>query len=196
VSEVLGISDEAFKKAAGKTFSDLVEDWGNIAMNDLRESLQSKVKLTTSKGLEQSILAQPIAFDGKTLSVAITALPYADFLNQGVQGAGGEKGIYQERMSKFGNIYLYRTGITNWLNKAPQSPFKFKNKRPPLFENWANLANISPFIVQESVYRSGIKANHFIDEVVNGEFKKQFAEALSKVMGRAIEVDITLDFKK
>ena len=89
-----GISDDAFKKSAGKTLNEVVEDWGNIAMNDLRESLQSKVKLTTSKGLEQSILAQPIAFDGKTLSVSITALPYADFLNEGVQGAGGDETKY------------------------------------------------------------------------------------------------------
>jgi len=180
MSEVLGISDEAFKKAAGKTFSDLVEDWGNIAMKDLRESLQSKVKLTTDKALEQSIIAQPIAFDGKTLSVSITALPYADFINQGVGGAGGKM----------------KDGTT-WSNKAPQSPFRFKqDKKPPLFRQWANLANKNPFAVRETVWRSGIRANHFIDEVVNGGFKKQFAEALSKVMGRAIEVDITLDFNK
>jgi len=180
MSEVLGISDEAFKKAAGKNFSDLVEDWGNLAMNDLRESLRSKVRLTTSKALEQSIIAQPIKFDGKTLSVSITALNYADFINEGVQGVGGKM----------------KDGTT-WRNKAPQSPFSFKQgKKPPLFRQWANLANKNPFAVRETVWRSGIRANHFIDEVVSGDFKKQFAEALSKMMGRAIEVDITLDFNK
>jgi len=182
MSEVLGISDEAFKQSAGKIFSEIVEDWGNIAMKDLRESLQSKVKLTTQKSLEQSIIAQPIAFDGKTLSVSITALPYANFLNEGVQGVGGEM----------------KSGA-RWTNKAPSSPFAFKKDKKPSvkhFVQWAGLAGKSPFAVRETVWRSGIRANHFIDEVVNGEFKKQFADALSKIMGRAIEVDITLDFNK
>jgi hypothetical protein len=182
VASPFGISDDAFKKSAGKTLNEVVEDWGNIAMNDLRESLQSKVKLTTSKGLEQSILAQPIAFDGKTLSVSITALPYADYLNEGVQGVGGEM----------------KNG-SRWVNKSPGSPFSFKKDKKPSvkhFVQWSYLASKNPFAVRETVFRSGIRANHFIDDVVNGEFKKQFAEALSKVMGRAIEVDITLDFKK
>jgi len=178
--DVIGTSDEAYKKSAGKTFSDIIEDWGNKAMDELRESLDKKVTLTTSKALEQSIQAKPIAFDGKTLSVSIKGLKYADFLNEGVQGVGGEM----------------KNG-TRWTNKAPGSPFSFKKDKKPSvkhFTQWSYLASRSPFAVRETVFRSGIKANHFIDEVVNGGFRKEFAKALSEKMGRAIEADIKIDF--
>jgi len=184
-----GISDDAFKKSAGKTLNDVVEDWGNIAMDDLRKSLESKQLDGTQLTLWNSILAQPLKFDGKTLSVSISALDYGEFLNKGVQGIGSQ-GLSDKNKSK-----------KSWFNSQPQSPFSYKpgkENRPSVkhFTKWAYLANLSPFAVRESVWRSGLKANHFIDDVVNGEFKKQFAEALSKVMGRAIEVDITLDFNK
>jgi len=183
MAEVLGISDEAFKESAGKTFSDLVEDWGNKAMNDLKESLEKKQLKGTQRTLWNSILAQPIAFDGKTLSVSITALPYADFINKGVQGVK-DAGLSEEAKKK-----------KSWINVAPQSPFSFKQgKKPPLFSQWAYLANKNPFAVRESVFRSGIKPNHFIDDVVTGEFEKAFADALSGNLGRAIEVDLKLQF--
>lgn len=194
MASIFGTSDEAWKKSGGKTFTDVITDWGNKTMNDLIKSLQSKVKLTTDKALEQSIQAQPIAFDGKTLSVSITGLPYADFINKGVGGVGGEKGVYEDRMSRNGNVYQYRTGITNWVNKAPTSPFKFKNKKPPTFDNWANLAGINKYVLQEAIYRSGIKANHFIDEVIDEQYEKAFAEAIGNSVSKALEVDIKLDF--
>jgi len=187
MAEVLGISDEAFKESAGKTFSDIVEDWGNKAMNDLRESLEKKQLAGTQRTLWNSILAQPIAFDGKTLSVSITALPYADFINEGVQGIGSQ-GLSEENKSK-----------KSWFNSQSQSPFSYKagvENRPSVkhFTKWAYLANKNPFAVRESVWRSGLKANHFIDEVVTGEFEKAFADALSGNLGRAIEVDLKLQF--
>jgi hypothetical protein len=163
-------------------------------MNDLKKSLESKMRLTTSRKLWQSIQAMPIKVEGNKLTVDIEAESYWKFINDGVGGVGGEKGVYEERMSKFGNVYLYRTGITNWVNKAPQSPFKFKNKRPPAFDNWANLAGINKYILVESIYRSGIKANHFFDEVINESFEKAFADELKKVMSKAIEVDLKIGF--
>jgi len=185
--DVIGTSDEAYKKSAGKTFSDIIEDWGNKAMDELRESLEKKTLKGTQRTLWNSIEALPVAFDGKTLSTSITALKYADFINQGVQGIGSQ-GLSEKAKSK-----------KSWLNVSPQSPFSYKagkENRPSVkhFTQWAYLASASPFAVRESVWRSGIKANHFIDEVVNGGFRKEFAKALSEKMGRAIEADIKIDF--
>lgn len=175
-----GISDESFKKSTGKTFSDIVEEWSNIAMVRLRKSLQDKITLTTSKNLEQSIIAMPVSAKGNTLTSEIVADYYWKFLNEGVQGVGAGKG------SKI-----------QWTNKAPSSPFSFKeNKKPSVkhFINWANLAGRSPFAVRETVWRSGIKPNHFVDDVINEAFEKEFAEAISKAIAKTIEVDIKTDF--
>lgn len=180
MADVLGISESSFKKSAGKTFSDIVEDWGNKAMKDLRKSLQDKVKLATSKKLEQSIIAMPIKFDGKKLIVEIKAEEYWKYVNTGVSGIGGKM--------KDGTI---------WKNKSPQSPFSFKKDNKPSvkhFIQWSYLAGRSPFAVRETVFRSGIKANHFFDEVIDSDLEKLFAEDLKKVMSKAIEVDIKTDF--
>lgn len=182
MASIFGTSDQAWKKTGGKTFTDVIEDWGNKAMTELRESLDNKVTLTTSKGLEQSIQAKPVEFDGKVLSVSIKALKYADFLNEGVQGVGGEM----------------KNG-TRWINKSPSSPFAFKkNNKPSVkhFTQWSYLTGRSPFAVRETVFRSGIKANHFIDDVLAGGFRKEFAKAISENIGRAIEIDLKLDFEK
>lgn len=182
MASIFGISDESFKKSQGKTFSDVIEEWSNKAIDELRKSLNDKVNLTTSKKLEQSIVAMPISFDGRRLSVSIQAEDYANFLNQGVKGVGGNM-----------------ANGTKWNIKSPGSPFAFKQTTKPSvkhFVQWSYLAGRSPFAVRETVWRSGIKANHFIDDVVNGEFEKMFAEGIEQALARTIEVDIKTEFDK
>lgn len=180
MASIFGISDESFKKSQGKTFSDVIEDWSNKAIEELRRSLQDKVRLATSKKLEQSIIALPISFQGNQLTVSIQAEAYANFLNEGVKGVGGEM----------------KDG-TKWNIKSPGSPFAFKQNTKPSakhFVQWSYLAGRSPFAVRETVWRSGIKANHFIDDVINGDFEKMFAEGIEQALARTIEVDIKTDF--
>lgn len=175
-----GISDESFKKSTGKTFSDIIEDWSNIAVARLRKSLQDKITLATSKNLEQSIIAMPVSIDGNKLTSEVIADYYWKYINEGVQGVGAGKG------SKI-----------QWQNKAPNSPFSFKESKKPSakhFTQWAYLAGRSPFAVRETVWRSGIKPNHFVDDVINEKFTQEFAQAISEAIARTIEVDIKTDF--
>lgn len=182
MASIFGISDESFKKSTGGTFDDIVERWANETIQQLRKSLQSKVKLTTSKKLEQSIVALPVNFDGKTITVEIKAEAYWKFINKGVEGIGG----------------TMKDG-TPWRKKGTGSPFSFKNGKenkpsPFHFKQWAYLAGRSPFAVAETVWRSGIKANHFFDEVVNDSLSDSFAADLKEALSRTIEVDIKADF--
>lgn len=177
---VLGLSDESFKKSAGKTFSDVVEDWGNLAMERLRKSLRDNVTLTTSKKLEQSIIAFPVQFKGNQLTVEIKAAEYWKYVNEGVQGVGGNMADGKA-----------------WTKKNSTSPFSFKKDKKPSvkhFIQWSYLAGRSPFAVRETVFRSGIKGNHFFDEVIDDKFEKELANDLKKVMSKTIEVDIKADF--
>lgn len=182
MASIFGISDESFKKAVGVTFGDIVEAQSNKVMYQLRKSLQSKIKLTTSKQLEQSIIAMPVTFDGKTITSEIKAEAYWKFINKGVEGIGG----------------TMKDG-TPWRNKGTGSPFSFKNGKenkpsPFHFKQWAYLAGRSPFAVSETVWHSGIKANHFFDEVVNDSLSDSFAADLKEALSRTIEIDIKTDF--
>lgn len=182
MAEILGLSDDAFKKAAGKSFTSFLEDWSNKAIEELRLSLESKTLQGTQRTLWNSIEAQPVKVTGKGISIAIQAAAYWDFINSGVQGVGGEM----------------KNG-SRWTNKAPSSPFSFKKDRKPSvkhFTQWSYLASRSPFAVRETVFRSGIKANHFVDEVINDSFRKEFADDLKRFISGSIKVDIITESNK
>lgn len=176
MASIFGISDDSFKSTAGRTFSDVVEELGNKTIAALRKSLRDNVTLTTSKKLEQSLIAMPVKFDGKTLTTEIQGESYWKFLNDGVQGVGGDK--------KIGG---------RWVNVAPSSPFKYKEGKKPSvrhFQDWAYLAGLSPFAVRETVYRAGLTPNHFVDEAITEDFVKELSDELTKILSRTIEVDI------
>jgi hypothetical protein len=50
-----------------------------------------------------------------------------------------------------------------WKQKAPNSPFQYKDKKPPVsaFKRWAESKGLNPYAVRESVYRQGIPATKF-----------------------------------
>lgn len=149
-------------------------------MNRLRKSLQDNVQLATSKKLEQSILALPVEFNGNKITVEIQAADYWKYVNEGVQGVGGKK-----------------ADGSPWTKKNTTSPFSFKADRKPSvkhFIDWSYLAGRSPFAVRETVFRRGTSGNHFFDEVINDKFEKELADNLTKIMSKAIEVDIKTDF--
>lgn len=182
---IFGVSDDSYKKATGKSFSDFVEDWANKAVKSLQDSLDSKTLSNTSKNLRQSMVAMPVEVQGNRFISEITdqgKAPYWKFLNEGVQGIGGKK--------KIGG---------SWQNVAPGSPFMFKKDNKPSvkhFTLWANLANLSPFAVRETVWRAGLTPNHFVDEAIDDKFVQDMADDLTKFMSRSIEVDIKTDFEK
>jgi len=100
---------------------------------------------------------------------------YGMFQDQGVKGAGGTRkstSAFNRRDNK-GKI---------WKQKAPNSPFKFKDKKPPVsaFKQWAESKGLNPYAVRESVYRQGIPATKFFSTPFRLAFNKlppEIAEA-------------------
>ncbi len=182
MASIFGIDDSKFQ-VKGKTILDVLEEWGNNIQNDLRKSLRDNGSgLITSGMLEQSILAMPVKTVSGGLELEIQGLPYYKYVNKGVQGVGGKK-----------------SDGTPWQKKSTGSPFAFKEGRKPSvkhFVDWAYLAGKSPFVIRELVYRRGIKANHFVDEVINPKLIQQVADDLGNVIGKTIEFDITEAFNK
>lgn len=157
----------------------------------MRDYLQKHVKPGGPKTLEQSIIAMPIKVGNGTLTVGIQGEDYWNFVNKGVGGAGNNERIDGRKTKK------------TWKNKAPNSPFKFKDKPPPinyssvngesLFQ-WSKRHGANPFVVQEAIFRGGLKPIPFVDDTITAQFKEAFAQKLGEIIGRVIEVDIKTDF--
>lgn len=168
---MLGIPDSELKGAGG--FTAKLEEWSNEIVKRLQKSLDNKSKLATSKALRQSIVAMPVVESSSGVGFDIVSLPYWKFVNSGVQGTGKQ------------------TENIKWTNKVTNSPFSFKGDRKPSvkhFIDWAYLAGKSPFAVRETVWRQGLKPNHFYDEVVNKNLITEISEDLAEALGKDITI--------
>jgi hypothetical protein len=100
---------------------------------------------------------------------------YYDYINKGVRGKGGTT----------------KAGM-RWKIKAPNSPYFYKDKKPPLFAiyNWSREKGFNPFVMRNIIYHSGIRPRHYFDRVLedinNGEIKRKFIQELNEAGGSAI----------
>ena len=108
-----------------------------------------------------------------SFTLGIEMEDYGDFQDKGVRGAGGTRkttSAFNRRNNK-GKI---------WKQKAPNSPFAYKDKKPPVsaFKAWAESKGLNPFAVRESVYRQGIPATKFFST----PFRLGFAKLPSEIV--------------
>ena len=102
-----------------------------------------------------------------SFTLGIEMEDYGDFQDKGVRGAGGTRkttSAFNRRNNK-GKI---------WKQKAPNSPFAYKDKKPPVsaFKKWAESKGLSPYAVRESVYRQGITPTKFFTTPFNIAFNR------------------------
>ena len=166
-----------------ETMSDVLIAWGNEVVKALKKSLDDKTSDGTSGELEQSIVVLPINYLGQKWQLQFKAADYWKFINKGVQGVGGKK-----------------ADGGNWSNKGGSSPFRFKNKKPPLIHGiglsaWAYNKGLNPYAVRESIFRRGIKPTFFFDSVVNKSLKEDLIERLEKAGAKEVEITLSKDFK-
>ena len=108
------------------------------------------------------------------MTVEIVMEDYYKFIDEGVQGVGGEK--------KGGGIFE---------QVAPNSPFSYKEGNKPSaehFKQWALTKNLNPFAVRESVFRKGITPNHFYSDVMTEQWIDVLVDRLEKVGAGAVEI--------
>jgi len=167
----------------------LLEKYKNYVIQQARANL-SKGRNNVSKTLYNSLKGEVVTEDDYAI-VAFRMELYGQFLDEGVKGA-------------FPNL------IKNGKQKAPNSRFKFTNKRPPSgpIAEWAKKRNIRlrdedgkfkkgsyksiGFVIARSIYAQGIKPTMFFTKPYQEGFKKYILGQMpSKV---AIDVDRIVDF--
>jgi len=155
-------------------FEATLDQWNNETIKLLQKSLDEKASTGTSQALRQSIEPQAIKTTDNGLSVEIVMEDYYKYIDQGVQGVGGEK--------KGGGIFE---------QVAPNSPFSYKEGNKPSaehFKQWALTKNLNPFAVRESVFRKGITPNHFYSDVMTEQWIDVLVDRLEKVGAGTVEI--------
>jgi hypothetical protein len=132
---------------------------------------QSRTNLTKGKHNFDKTLYNSLSYNlsvgENSFSLSFDMEDYGEFQDKGVKGAGGTRkttSAFNRRNNK-GKI---------WKQKAPDSPFQFKNKKPPIsaFKQWAESKGLNPYAVRESVFRQGIPATKFFSTPFRLGFNK------------------------
>lgn len=166
----------------------LLEKYKNYVIQQARANL-SKGRNNLSKTLYNSIKGEVIT-DKDYAIVGFKMEFYGQFLDEGVKGA-------------FPNM------VKNGKQKAPNSRFKFTNKRPPagIIAEWAKKRNIRlkdaegkfkrgnyktlGFIIANRIYAQGIKPSLFFTKPYEAGFKKYITDQLPNQV--VIDVDRIVD---
>ncbi len=136
-------------------------------------------------------IKMPITVFGTTLTATLYLEDYFDFVNKGVRGAGGTRKTDGETSFTGPKIPQTQKNAP-WIIHAPNSPYSFTNKRPPIskLRQWCNTRNLPVFAVQEKVFRQGIKPRPFYDECIDESFSgatwDKFKEQIQVVSGKNI----------
>jgi len=154
-----------------KSIGGILTKFGNELIQDLQSSIDSK-NINDSGELRQSLDFKVDLF-GTAFKFQFLIADYYDYINQGVQGAGGKK-----------------ADGTLWKNAAPNSPYKYFRLKPPAkgLKQWAHKRGLSEFALQESLFRKGVKPNNFYSSVVTPQRMAQLQKDLTK----AVAYDVTL----
>lgn len=131
-----------------------------------------------SNALSQSITVTPISLNDKSFVVAIEAADYWKFVDLGVKGAKSS-------------------------SRAPNSPFQYRDKRPPLrpIQEWIAFKGIPlegrdkqaanrSFAknIANKIRREGLRATNFMSNAVTPEMVEVLTQNIAEVLGKSISV--------
>lgn len=194
IASKFGTATEDIEQAVDNTIEGITMAWMNEGMNLMNVQLQ-KTSKSRANTLGQSLFLTPVEVSGDTFTFKIaTPLEYADYVDKGV------KGVYK--------------------NKAPKSPYSFKNLGTPKamvdsFKKWSAQAGVigvkgtkasfkgkskkKAVSDQERIAKTlavwtkigGIKPKNYIEKAASPKRVKQLADTLSKAIGSTITVNLT-----
>jgi hypothetical protein len=136
-------------------------------------------------------IRMPITVFGTTLTATLYLEDYFDYVNKGVRGAGGTRKTDGEKAFTGPKIPQSQKNAP-WIIRAPNSPYAFTNKKPPIskLRQWCQTRNLPVFAVQEKVFRQGIKPRPFYDECIEQSFSgatwEQFKDQIQVVSAKNI----------
>ena len=155
----------------------LVKKWLDGVIKLAKQNLANSGAIA-SDSLSASIDFEPISLTDTSFVVAIVANDYWKFVDLGVKGAKSS-------------------------NRAPNSPFQYRDKRPPIrpLQEWIafksiplqgrdkQAANRSFAInIANKIRREGLRATNFMSNAVTEDMVAVLTENIAEVLGKSISV--------
>ena len=155
----------------------LVTKWLEGVVRLAKQNL-ANANAIASNSLAQSIVVEPITLTDTSFVVAIVANDYWKFVDLGVKGAVSS-------------------------SRAPNSPFQYRDKRPPIrpIQEWIafksiplegrdkQAANRSFAInIANKIRREGLRATNFMSNAATKEMVDVLTENIAEVLGKSISV--------
>jgi hypothetical protein len=168
--------------------TDALADWLNESIRKMQKNLDSK-RVNNSGSLRQSLgrnIGKNVVERGGFIQGKIEALDYWYYVDQGVQGVGGNSDITGNPMS----------------NENTTSDARYRTKKPPLKEilGWVQTKLpargndlFTALNIREGIYRKGIKATNFASSVVNEKSIEELTELLAEKLAEDMANNITED---
>ena len=159
----------------------LVVKWLDGVIKLAKQNLANS-KAIASNDLSQSIQFAPIALTEKSFVVGIEANGYWKFVDLGVKGA-------------------------NSSSRAPNSPFQYRNKRPPLrpIQEWIAFKSIAlegrdkkaanrslAINIANKIRREGLRPTKFMSNAVTPEMIDVLVNTIAEVLGKSVSVATNL----
>lgn len=177
----MAFTDDEIETVGSLTsFLGVIQDFGNDITGRLRSSLQKKVTGFTSKNLEQSIRFDVTPVGKAQYRFVVYFDEYGNYLDRGVQGVG-DAGLKNKKNHK------------SWRNQVTGTPFSFKAFKKPSakhYRTWASVHGLNMYAVRESVFRKGLKPNHWFSDVINEDIANDLVKSMEKAGVKRIEIDI------
>ena len=159
----------------------LVSKWLDGVIELAKQNLANS-KAIASNALSQSIQIAPIALTDKSFVVGIEANGYWKFVDLGVKGA-------------------------NSSSRAPNSPFQYRDKRPPLrpIQEWIAFKSIQlegrdkiaanralSVNIANKIRREGLRPTNFMSNAVTPEMIDVLVNTIAEVLGKSVSVATNL----
>jgi hypothetical protein len=191
---VLDIADSTLKNLKDEdTILGTLTKFGEEVARGVRKSLAESGHNGKSAA-DIGTLLQSIKFDVSPQGNGIWRFTlsmedYADYINKGVTGVGNVPVKRTRKTKKGTTTYIEKPGGT-FANRVRNSPFSFKADKPisaKVFDGWAQRKGLNPFLVARSVWRRGLRANHFIDSIIDKGLVDNLIKKLERAGAKEIE---------
>jgi hypothetical protein len=165
--------EQAFENSAEA----VVVNWVNQGVIEMQKTLQRNSTSRRNKLAQSFEIVPQVSNDGVNVKVTTTET-YYDFVDKGVK--------------KSPVLFGGKSNPTK--NKAPRSPYSFKNVYTSKamvnsFKQWASFAGAASKDARRIAYltkRGGIKPKNYIQAAIGKVRVKELSEALTQTLGRVI----------
>ena len=155
----------------------IVKKWLEGVIKLAKQNLANSGAIA-SDSLSASIDFEPISLTDTSFVVAIVANDYWKFVDLGVKGAKSS-------------------------SRAPNSPFQYRDKRPPIrpIQEWIAFKSIPlqgrdkiaanrsfAINISNKIWREGLKATNFMSNAVTEDMVAVLTENIAEVLGKSISV--------